>query len=208
MASKPKPLPSFCVTDDSVVSVVSPPMKTPIMKTRTAHSASVTVPGRMRDNIHTARPMNMKPKALLTATIHAPAFGNSLPWAAPTASSGAPIPMLIANSAVPPRNMSPLCAITVSAAIRAGATQAVTTSADNAPMTNAPMAVPLFWLPLTVASLLWIELGICRSKAPNMPNARRTKSPEKSMRTHGWLNVACNCSPAAAAATPSATRRA
>ena len=185
MASTPKPLPSFSEIEESALSVVRPPMNTPIMKTSTAHSVSVTPPGRMRDNIHTPRPRNMNPNAPFTATIQEPAFGSSLPCAAPTASSGAPMPRLIANRAVPPRTMSPVCAMTVSAAISAGATQAVTTSAEIAPMTNAPIIVPLFWVPLAPASLLWIALGICSSKAPNMPNASTTNSPEKMIRTQG-----------------------
>ncbi len=163
IASTPKPLPIFCAGLASGPKLVRPPMKTPAMKVSTAQSASVTVPGRMRDSIQTARPSIMKPNAPLIATIQGPALGRNLPCAAPTRSSGAPIPRLIANKAAPPRTMSPDCAMTVSAAIRAGATQAVTTSADSAPMMNAPIIVPLFCLPLTPASLLWMELGICRS---------------------------------------------
>ena len=125
------------------IGITPAPMNTPLINTSAAHMAIVTPPGKIRDNIQIARPSIMNPNAPLMATIHGPAFGNSLPCAAPTASSGAPMPRLIANSANPPRTMSPLCAMTVSAAIRAGATQAETTNADNAPMTSAPIIVPL-----------------------------------------------------------------
>ena len=133
------------------------------MKMSTAQSSIVAWPGNMRDSIQIASPSIMKPKLFLTATIQGPAFGRNLPCAAPTSKSGAPIPRLIANSAVPLRSMSPVCAITVSAAINAGATQAVTMSADRAPMMNAPSIVPLFWLPLMPDNFVWILLGICSS---------------------------------------------
>ena len=52
------------------------------------------------------------------------------------------MPMLITNSASPPRTTSPVWLITVSAAISGGATQAETMSADSAPMTPTPTYVP------------------------------------------------------------------
>ncbi len=52
-------------------------------------------------------------------------------------------------------------------------------------MTNAPMTVPLFWLLLMAASLLWIELGICRSNAPNIAIASTTNSTANRLRTQG-----------------------
>ena len=42
-------------------------------------------------------------KPLINVFIHGPAFGRNLPCAAPTSSSGAPMPRLIANRASPPR---------------------------------------------------------------------------------------------------------
>ncbi len=174
------------------------------MKISTPQSASVTSPGNMRDIIQIASPSIMKPKAFFTATIHGPAFGRNFPCATPTTNNGAPIPRLIANSAVPPRSISPVCAMTVKVATRAGATQAVTMSDDRAPMTNAPTVVPLFWPPLIAATRDWIAAGICRSNMPNMASASTTNSPENRINTGGWLKMACSCNPAAAAATPAA----
>ena len=154
MARKPKPLPSFCTPVDVVVNVVRPPMNTPVINTRTDQSIIVTGPERIRDSIQTARPSIIKPKAFFTATIQAPALGSTFPCAAPTSNNGAPMPRLIANNALPPRNVSPVCAMTVNAAIRAGATQAVTINDDKAPMMNAPIMVPLFCLPLIPDSRL------------------------------------------------------
>ena len=48
------------------------------------------------------------------------------------------MPMLMTNSAAPPRTTSPVWLITVSAAMSGGATQAETMSADSAPMTPTP----------------------------------------------------------------------
>ena len=172
------------------------------MNMSTAQSASVTLPGSMRDNIHTARPSIMKPNAFLIDSIHGPAFGSSFPAEAPTINNGAPMPMLNANSAVPPRNMSPDWPITVNVATSGGATQAVTINDDSAPMMNAPIIVPRFCWPLMPASRLCMLLGICRSYRPNMPSARTTNRPANRIRIQGWLNVAASCIPAAAAAIP------
>ncbi len=103
IARKPKPLPTFWLAEDSGVSDVRPPMNTPVMTVNTAHIARMRLPGRNRDNIQIARPSIMKPNAPLTATIQGPTLGRNLPCAAPTASSGAPMPRLIANRARPPR---------------------------------------------------------------------------------------------------------
>ena len=179
-------------------------MNTPAMRTSTPHSASVISPGRMRESIQTARPSIRKPNAFLTATIHGPALGNSFPADAPTSSSGAPMPMLMANRAEPPRSMSPVWPMTVSAATSGGATQAVTMSDDSAPMTKAPMTVPLFCWPLTDARRLWMPEGICRSNRPNILSASTTNRPANTVSTHGALKIACSCTPIAAAATPAA----
>ncbi len=100
--------------------------------------------------------------------------------------------------------MSPVCAMTDSAATSAGATQAVTIRDEMAPITKAPMAVPRFWPLLNDASRLWIADGICRSYMPNMPAASTMNNPENNASTQGWLKVAWSWSPAAAAATPAA----
>ena len=71
-------------------------------------------------------------------------------------------------------------------------------------MTKAPITVPLFWLLLIDASLLCSELGICRSKTPNIASASATNNAANRLRTHGWLNAACTCAPAATATTPAA----
>ncbi len=94
--------------------------------------------------------------------------------------------------------------MTASAATSAGATQAVTISEDSAPITNAPITVPLFWLLLMAASLPWTELGICRSKTPNIAIASTTNRAANRVSTQGWLNAAWTCAPAATATTPAA----
>ncbi len=48
------------------------------------------------------------------------------------------MPKPVAYNAPAPRAICPVWLITESAAMMAGATQAVTTSADNAPMMNVP----------------------------------------------------------------------
>ncbi|RLA25424.1 MAG: hypothetical protein DRQ63_09690 [Gammaproteobacteria bacterium] len=77
-----------------------------------------------------------------------------MPADAPTSNNGVPIPMLSAHNAEPPRTMSPVWPITVNVATSGGATQAVTIRDDNAPITKAPIYVPLFCLPLTMLSRL------------------------------------------------------
>ena len=66
------------------------------------------------------------------------AFGSRVPAVVPTISNGVPIPMLIANRALLPRKILPDWPMTASAATKGGATQAVTTSADSAPITTVP----------------------------------------------------------------------
>ena len=61
--------------------------------------------------IHSATASSMTPKAFLTPSIHGPTLGSRLREATPTASSGAPMPRPIANSAQPPSTASPVCAM-------------------------------------------------------------------------------------------------
>ena len=105
----------------------------------------------------------MKPNAPLTVFIQAPVWGSSRPAEVPTASSGNPMPSDSANRVRAPRSMSPVWAITVSAATRGGATQVVTTSADSAPITAVPMKVPLFCRPLAVLMRFIRAAGTCTS---------------------------------------------
>ena len=72
------------------------------------HGAGGPGPGKRSDKSHRGGPSIMKPNAFLTATIHGPVLGNSLPADAPTKSNGAPMPRLKANRAVPPRSISPV----------------------------------------------------------------------------------------------------
>src|SRR5262245_4800320 len=92
------------------------------------------------------------------------------------------------------------------AATMAGATQAVTMSADRAPMMNVPTYVPPFCSLLTFVSRVWSALGSCRVYAPNIANASATNSNANVIRIHGcwndaWgavLNSAAKIAPAAA----------
>ncbi len=92
----------------------------------------------MRESIQAATANISAPNSLLTRSIQGPALGNNLPAEAPTISSGVPMPNPIANRAMPPRSMLPLWPMKSSAPTSAGATQVVTMSADNAPMTATP----------------------------------------------------------------------
>ena len=85
-----------------------------------------------------ATPRNITPKSDFTVSIQGPTLGSSEPAEAPTRSSGTPIPRPVAYSAAAPRAILPVWLITDSAAISAGATQAVTTSAESAPMMKQP----------------------------------------------------------------------
>ncbi len=96
-------------------------------------------------------------------SIHAPAFGSSLPAEAPKTSSGAPMPSDSANSAAPPRTGSPVAPITISAAASGAATQGPTMSAENMPIAPAPIQVPDRWRLDSAASLVCSEAGTCSS---------------------------------------------
>ena len=97
---------------------------------------------------------------------------------------------------------SPVWPITASAATIGGATQAVTTSADSAPITAVPTKLPDFCRPDMLASRVSSADGILRSKRPNIASARTTKSPAKAMMIHGCWKKAWACWPAAAKAAP------
>ena len=103
----------------------------------------------MRASIQAATASIITPKSFLTRSIHGPALGSSLPAEAPTARSGVPMPMLMANSAAPPRTICPVSLMTIRAPTRAGPTQVVTMSAESAPMTATPPIEPLLWRLLT-----------------------------------------------------------
>ena len=103
----------------------------------------------MRASIQAATASIMTPKSFLTRSIHGPALGSSFPAEAPTTSSGVPMPMLMANSAAPPRTICPVWLMTSSAPTSAGPTQVVTMSAESAPMTATPPKVPADCLLLT-----------------------------------------------------------
>ena len=94
-------------------------------------------------------------------SIHGPAFGSRSPAEAPTINSGTPMPSPVAYSAAAPRITCRDWLITDSAAMIAGATHAVTTSADSAPMTKVPMYVPDFWRLLASLSRVCSALGSC-----------------------------------------------
>ena len=109
----------------------------------TAHSNNATRSGTRRASIHTATPSINTPNMFLTVSIQAPARGNKRPAEAPTTNNGAPMPSAMTNNAAPPRHMFPVWLMTISVAISGGATQAVTMSADNAPMTATPAKLPV-----------------------------------------------------------------
>ena len=144
----------------------------------------------------------MTPNTALTASIHAPALGSSWPAEAPTTSSGAPMPMLSANSAAAPRNTSPLWPITASAATSGGATQAVTISDESAPMTAVPSSVPCCCLLLASARRACSAAGTCRLNTPNIASASSTNSPANTPMIHGFWKKAWACWPAAANTAP------
>ena len=83
-----------------------------------------------------------------------------------------------------------------------GATQAVTTRADNAPMMAVPTKLPDFWRPDMLARRVSSADGILRSKRPNIASASTTKSAAKVMMIHGCWKKAWACWPAAAKAAP------
>ena len=62
----------------------------------------------MRDSIQAAMANISTPNSRLTPSIQTPARGSQRPAELPTTNSGAPMPRLIANSAAPPRSMSPV----------------------------------------------------------------------------------------------------
>ncbi len=199
----PKPLPSLRDRAADPSSGAKAPRNTPPMTSSTAQSASVSVPGQRRSSIHTAMPSIIRPKAALTETIQAPAFGISRPAEAPMASSGMPMPMPSANSASAPRATSPVFAITVRAATSGGVTQVVTTAAEITPMMAAPMKLPDFCSPEIELSRVCQDAGICRSKRPNMERARATNSRATPIVTAGCCMTACTWEPAAAKTAPS-----
>ncbi len=94
------------------------------------------------------------PNTALTASIQAPARGNSLPAEVPMASSGAPMPNPSPSSAKKPSTASPVWPMKISAPISGGATQGPTMSADSAPMMAAPTSVPPSCLLLISVSLV------------------------------------------------------
>ena len=103
------------------------------------------------------------------------------------------MPIAIAKSASAPRRTSPVCPITASAATIGGATQAVTTSAERAPMIAVPTKLPDFCRPDTPASRVSSAAGILRSNSPNMASASTTKSAANRMMIQGCWKKACAC---------------
>ena len=92
--------------------------------------------------------------------------------------------------------------MTASAANSGGATQAVTMSADSAPMTATPPNVPArCWL-LTSLKRVCNADGSWSVNRPNMESAKATNSNANSTMIQGCWNMAWICCPAAAAATP------
>ena len=128
-----------------------------------AHSTMTRRSGRMRSAIQTATPRKSTPKTCLTVSIQAPARGRSLPAEAPTTSKGAPMPMDRENKARPPRSTLPVWLMTASAATSGGATQAVTTSEDSAPIRAVDSTLPPESLPLTPFKRVCNPAGNCSS---------------------------------------------
>ena len=112
------------------------------------------------------------------------------------------MPMPMAKSARLPRRTSPVWPITARAATIGGATQAVTTRAESAPMTAVPTKLPDFCRPDRPASRVSSAEGILRSNRPNIASARTTNSAAKVMMIHGCWKNAWACWPAAAKAAP------
>ena len=112
------------------------------------------------------------------------------------------MPIAMAKSAKAPRKTSPVWPITASAATIGGATQAVTTSADSAPIIAVPTKLPDFWRPDRLASFVSSADGTLMSKSPNIASARTTKRAAKEMMIQGCWKKACACWPAAANAAP------
>ena len=77
------------------------------------------------------------------------------------------MPSPVTYSAPAPRATWPVWLITESAAMIAGATHAVTMSADSAPMTNVPTNVPDFCWLLTFVSRVCNALGKAHGANPN-----------------------------------------
>ena len=145
-----------------------------------AHSSRVAAGGTTRVSIQAATPSIITPNSCLIVSIQGPALGNSLPAEAPTTSSGAPIPRLMANSAAAPRAMLPLWPITASVATSGGATQVVTISAESAPMTATPPKLPAVWRLLASLRRVWMAAGIWMVNTPIIDNASTTNSPANS----------------------------
>ena len=112
------------------------------------------------------------------------------------------MPMPMAKSARLPRKTSPVWPMTASAATIGGATQAVTTSADRAPMMAVPTKLPDFCRPDRPSSRLSSAAGIFSSNRPNIASARTTKSAANVMMIQGCWKNAWACWPAAANAAP------
>ena len=123
----------------------------------------IQTPSSIRDSIQIASARKVTPNTALTASIHAPARGSSLPALAPNTISGAPMPSASANNAKPPSTASCFCAMYSTATARGGVTQGPTISADNAPMIATPNSDPPDCLLLTFAIFDCHELGSCIS---------------------------------------------
>ena len=74
----------------------------------TAHINIESQPGTSRASIQIATASISTAKNFFTVSIHAPARGSSRPAEVPIRISGAPMPRDMTNSALPPRNTSPV----------------------------------------------------------------------------------------------------
>ncbi len=73
--------------------------------------------------------------------------------------------------------MSPVWPITASAATSGGATQAVTTSEESAPMTAVPTSVPASAGCSGRATRAWNAGGTCRLNTPNIAERQQHEQP-------------------------------
>src|SRR5690606_23309485 len=117
----------------------------PTPSSKPSHAASTAHPnmnhtvGSTEANIHSAVAINSQPKICLTVFIHAPALGISTPDVAPTSSKSTPDPHAMANSAIAPIAMLPVCEMNSCTPARGAATQGPTISAESIPIKNTPL---------------------------------------------------------------------
>ena len=142
------------------------------------------------------------PKKYFTAFIQPPALGNTAPADRPINSKGTPMPSASTNSAVPPSTVLPVCAMKASAAASGGATHGPTMTADKAPIVNTPATLPPFIRFAVSENLLWIALGSCSSKKPNIDSASATNTSAPMPSAHGFCSAFEISVPDSAAATP------